>query len=255
MHTKKSKYKVKKIVIIVVVCFLIILAGFYSNPSSKGLRSYEREQYVIYYKDLEDETLADMATTLDGISLVANEFFGEQDDEKTEVIVYKNVDEFQRSAYGLWMSLYLEDWAVGASAHGKLLVTSPENPDSSHNYNDMLEVLAHEYIHHRLKFYNDYPDIWLDEGAAIYFANQKQTITDFRPSFEEMASQDLGSFVEAEGYTYSYYYFEYLYQNFEHNQVIELIKTNDYVTALGRSKEVIYKEYKNYLDSMSDYIK
>ena len=237
-----SKNKIVIITLSIILLGLILFLGFNTNHDTKKLTKYETEHFDIYYSGLEQETLNDIEYTLENTFNESGEFFGYIN--KSEVVVYSSNKEFQRNTYGLFVSLFLGDWAVGAAVEDKIFITSPENPDKSHSYEDMLEILSHEYVHTQIWKISKDVNIWLDEGLATYFAGQKgnMTFSDV-PSFEEINSNDINDFVNAEGYTFCYYYVEYLIDNYSKDEIIMLIKSNDYYNSLGKSKEEIYADW------------
>jgi hypothetical protein len=50
----------------------------------------------------------------------------------------------------------------------------------------------------------------LDEGVATYLAGQESTLPSKVPEFEAMQAEDQSTFLENEGYAFSYKYVEFL---------------------------------------------
>lgn len=228
--------------ILLAVFFVVVLAGYLvvrTDRSVDGLNRYDTEHFAIYYQELKPSTLADMEDVLEGRFQVIEDFFKIYTD-KTDIIVYASVGQFQRKAYGLAIAWGLEEWAVGGADEDKIFMASPENPGSMHDYQGMLEVLTHEYVHTQVWRLNPDVDIWINEGLAVYFAQQQRRIDREIPSFEAMQSQDSSDFANAEGYLFGYYYAEFLIETFGADSVVELIKTGSFEGALGKSKREVY---------------
>lgn len=240
---------VKRIIIIVLIIFCILYIGFRTNHSIKGMQLYETEHFELFYEELSKNTLIDLENQLEWVYDKTKKFFNneERKEAKYRVIIYTDVDTFQKSCFGLFLTWVLPDYYVGAASGELVLMTSPENPDDSHGYEDMIEIAAHEWIHTKIFEIEEMADIWLDEGAATYFSEQKQPFIGEIPSYEVMSKQNLNSFVEAEGYCYSFYYFEFLIKNFTTEEIHELIRTNDYKNALGITKEDLYLQWIDYI--------
>lgn len=228
---------------IILAAFVVLIAvGFLllkTDRSVDGFDRLETEHFVIYYQHLKPSTLDDMEQALESNFHKSDDFFNVYKD-KTEIVIYDSVDEFQIKAYGLAYSWYLQDWAVGGASEDKIFMTSPENPDASHSYESMLEILTHEFVHTQVWQINPDVDIWLNEGLAVYFAEQKREIDQEIPSFETMQLQDSNGFGYAGGYLFGYYYVAHLFENYSSEQVLELIKTGDFENALGKSKRAVY---------------
>lgn len=239
----RGKKRLFKVLIVISIIILILFIGFNTNRYTKGLNQYETENFIFYYDKLKQETLNDMEKVLERNYNKSNNFFKIQTKEKTTIVIYNSVNQFQRRAYGLFMSFILKDWSVGGALKGSIYLTSPENPDKMHNYTDMLEILVHEYTHTQVWQIKPYVDIWIDEGLAVYFANQKNRIIYEIPTFEQMQAQSSNDFVNANGYTFSYYYIDFLLKNYDNEQIIKLIKTDNYEESLGKSKKVIYDQW------------
>lgn len=147
------------------------------------------------------------------------------------------------------LSLMYGDWAIGAAYQSDVLVTSPENPGSQHTYEDTLEVVLHEYVHTVVYQQNEMANIWLDEGIATYLAGQESQLPPKVPEYEAMQSEDQSTFLENDGYAFSYKYVEFLARTYSSEKIVKLIKTNDYEEVFGKTALEIYKEWLLYMDA------
>ena len=165
------------------------------------------------------------------------------------MVVYENVDKFQHAYLGVFLSWFYDDSAVGAAYQDLVLLTSLENPGTQHTYADILEIAVHEHVHTRVFQFNEFPNIWLDEGVATYLAGQRSQLPVSVPTFTEFQEQDMGFFWENDGYAVSYYYVEFLIQEFGSEAVVSLIQTNDYQGTFGESESDVYYRWLDYLES------
>jgi hypothetical protein len=235
----------KLLLIVLATVTVLVVAGFILLRTDRCTAGFHRAQtahFDVFYQELKPSTLADVETVLEE-GFERTEGFFQAPADKTKVVIYKSVDEFQMRTYGLAFAWHLQDWAVGGAVADEIYVASPENPGMSHDYESMLEILKHEYVHTQIWRLNEDADIWINEGLAVYFAGQKQELTGKIPSFETMQSQDADAFVDAGGYMFSYDYIEHLLGSYRRERILELIETGDYQGALGKTKREIYDEW------------
>ncbi|MFL7792118.1 MAG: hypothetical protein AB8I69_08265 [Anaerolineae bacterium] len=238
-----SKYLFIVIIVIAGIAFL----GLKKNIHLQNMQIHETEHFTIYYELLEKETLVDIEQILEGKYPVMQTFFGLAEDQKGRIVVYENVARFQRAYLGIILSLVYGDWASGAAYQDMVLVTSPENPGLQHTYDDTLEIVVHEYVHTLVYQLNGMPNIWLDEGVATYLAGQESQLPSQAPTFEAMQAKDMNTFLENDGYAFSYMYVEFLERTYGSEQIVRLIETNDYEGVFGKSALDIYNEWLVYL--------
>ena len=242
---KKSMIYLLAILIVAGILFL----GFKKNIDIDDMQVYETEHFSIYYETLEQKTISDIEENLETSYSDIQNFFNLGLDHRGKVIVYEDVGKFQRAYLGLILSLAYGDWASGAAYQDLVLVTSPENPGSEHTYDDILEIIVHEYVHTLVYQKNEMPNIWLDEGVATYLAGQKSELPPTIPGFEALQAEDMSTFLDNDGYAFSYVYVEYLVKAYGNAKVIRLIETNDYDGVFGKSAMEIYNEWLIYVET------
>jgi hypothetical protein len=91
-------------------------------------------------------------------------------------------------------------------------------------------------------------NIWLDEGTATYLAGQESKLPPNIPEFETFQATDMNTFLENDGYAFSYKYIEFLDRTYSSRQIIQLIKSNNYEEVFGKSPLEIYNEWISYLE-------
>ena len=241
---KIAKYLLVTFAVIVVILFL----GFKKNLNVQGMHTYNTPHFIIYYEELNQQTLNDIEQKLETSYPDIQNFFGLNNNHKREVIVYKTIERFQRAYLGVFLSYVFGDWAAGAAYEDMVLLASPESPGQEHTYTSILDIAVHEYVHTLTYQVNENADIWLDEGVATYLAGQQSETSDVSvPTFEEMQFQSQGEFVENGGYIWGYEYVKYLVATYGSEKVVDLIKTNDYERCFGKSKLAIYDEWVGYV--------
>lgn len=243
------KKSIGHLLIILVVVVSILFLGFKKNIKLGNMQVHETKHFTIYYETLEQATIRDIDEKLEKNYPTIQNFFGLGQSQKGKITIYANVAGFQRAYLGLFLSLLYDDWAAGASYQDLVLVTSPENPGAQHTYEDILEIIVHEYVHTLVYQQNEMPDIWLDEGVATFLAGQKSQLSSEIPGFEDMQKQDMDTFLENDGYAFCYPYVEYLVKVYGAEKVIALIRTNNYEETLGKSARDIYNAWVRYLET------
>ncbi len=234
---------------IILVVVGILFLGFKKNIHLDHMQVHETEHFTVYYEALERETISDIDEKLEANCPAIRDFFGLGQDQKGRIVVYASVGRFQRAYLGLFLSLLYGDWAAGAAYRDLVLITSPENPGRQHTYEDILDIVVHEYVHTLVYQQNEMPDIWLDEGLATFLAGQKSELPPTIPAFEAMQKKGMAAFLENDGYAFSYVYVEYLVGEYGNERVVSLVRTNDYEETFGKTALNVYNEWVLYLEA------
>lgn len=243
------KKTAKYLLITLMVVIGIMVLGFKKNIHLDKMQVHETEHFTIYNETLEQKTLNDIEEKLETSYPTLQDFFNLRQTQKGRIVVYANVEKFQRAYLGILLSLFYGDWASGAAYQDLVLIASPENPGTQHTYEDILQILTHEYTHTLVYQQNEIPNIWLDEGLATFLSGQKSELPLSIPGFEAMQKEDMNTFLENDGYAFSYVYVEYLVKVYGNEKVIKLIRSNDYEETFGKSAFDIYNEWVSYLET------
>ncbi|MBN2004528.1 MAG: hypothetical protein JXA21_14325 [Anaerolineae bacterium] len=239
--------KLRPYLIVVAALVAILWLGLKKNVNTGNMQVYQGDDFTIYYETLTQKTLEDMEKALETAYPVVQKFFGVETTQTGKIIVYKNIGRFQRAYLGLILSWVYDDWASGAAYQDSVLLTSPENPGTAHTYSDTLEIMVHEYVHTRIFLINEMPPVWLDEGVATYLSGQKSELSSTVPSFEALQSDDMGTFLDNNGYAFGYEYIAFLDKTYGSEKIIRLIQTNNYEEVFGKPASDIYGEWLAYL--------
>lgn len=127
----------------------------------------------------------------------------------------------------------------------------------------MFNGLIHELVHHLYKYYVYGKDneriTWVDEGLAQLFSGQKDDLRDYKTynlfleeNLECCDNVDLNklnhndrSFGNKNGYNLSYIAIRYLYETYNHEEFINIIKNKEKLLEFGSTILEHIKEKKN----------
>ncbi|MBQ6477129.1 MAG: collagenase [Bacilli bacterium] len=204
---------------------------------SNGLENFSNE-FINYYNE--------------NIEKIKEELSIDQD---TKIIVALTDDEAQAGfVYGKSsFSGFFND--TGAFAYINL------NGNKTKEY--MFKGLIHELVHHLYKYYVYGKDneriTWVDEGLAQFFSGQKDDLKDdktyktfLEENLEYSTNIDLNklnhndrSFGNKNGYNLSYIAIRYLYETYNHEEFINIIKSKEKLLEIGNTILERIKENKN----------
>ncbi|MBN1440830.1 MAG: hypothetical protein JW929_15590 [Anaerolineales bacterium] len=236
----------KKAIAAALVLGAILTAGYFGlkkNIDVSGMQTFETEHFRIHYVLLEETTKSDIANALETAYPRIAAFFAVEREPKSAVVVYPGAEEFQHAYLGHLLARAYGDWAAGAAYETMVLCASPENPGSQHTYDDILQILVHEYVHTRIYRINEFPNVWLDEGLATYLAGQESALPEILPDFEAFNQDDTGAFLDHDGYAVAYSFIAYLDRTYGNEKILELIRTNDYPAAFGKTAQAVYADW------------
>lgn len=204
---------------------------------SNGLESFSNE-FINYFNE--------------NIGKIKEELSKEQD---TKIVVALTDDETQAGfVYGKSsFSGFFND--TGAFAYINL------NGNKTKEY--MFKGLMHELVHYLYKYYVYGKDneriTWVDEGLAQFFSGQKDDLKDdktyklfLKENLDCTDNVDLNklnhndrSFGNNNGYNLSYIAIRYLYEKYNHEEFINIIKNKEKLLELGSTILENIKENKN----------
>lgn len=153
------------------------------------------------------------------------------------------------------------NWVVGtACQNNSIKMVSPLNSGGTHSYNEMVQVIVHEFTHIVISSINSNVNvipIWLNEGTAEFEAKQmtegyKKTLKNkllqnYYPTLSDL-EKDTYTFGNDGGYQYSYTIVDYIVKNYGYDKLRDLIKSPfDFLGVLGISEGEFQKSWTNYL--------
>ena len=167
---------------------------------------------------------------------------------KIKVYVYQDLQTYH-NAIG-WPNA--PDWGVGnASGDNRIDMVTPFNPGPAHNYDSILLVVTHEMVHNFV-FYiknGNYVSKWLNEGTAVYLAEQHQggfctpinSNNGIIPTLDEL--NDGSTFGSIGGYQIAPTIAEFISEEFGGSEMIsQLIASGMDYSVLGLSNQQEFQD-------------
>lgn len=197
----------------------------------------ETEHFVFYCMDQDVKALDDLAEALEGCYERTTTDLGKTPSGKVKVNIYPDIDSFH-NAMGRPNA---PDWSVGEAKNGVLYMTSPLNPGPSHDYDDMLQIAVHEFVHIIINLFGNVPS-YLHEGVACYEAGQNryETLSSFIagqmdqnkvPSLSSLEKYNSSS----EGmYQYGPAFVDFIARCYGFDAVVALLEGKSLATATGK---------------------
>lgn len=197
----------------------------------------ETEHFVFYCMDQDVKALDDLAEALEGCYERTTTDLGKTPSGKVKVNIYPDIDSFH-NAMGRPNA---PDWSVGEAKNGALYMTSPLNPGPSHDYDDMLQIAVHEFVHIIINLFGNVPS-YLHEGVACYEARQysyqeiSESVTNRMnngqfpglPNIEKFTSSTPGM------YEVSYVFIDFIARCYGFDAVVALLEGKPLATAIGK---------------------
>lgn len=197
----------------------------------------ETEHFVFYCMDQDVKALDDLAEALEGCYERTTTDLGKAPSGKVKVNIYPDIDSFH-NAMGRPNA---PDWSVGEAKSGALYMTSPLNPGPAHDYDGMLQIAVHEFVHIIINLFGNVPS-YLHEGVACYEAGQNryETLSSFiAGQMDQMKVPSLSSLEKfnssSEGmYQYGPAFVDFIARNYGFDAVVALLEGKPLATAIGK---------------------
>ena len=165
--------------------------------------------------------------------------------------IYDKQSVFQTKKYGLIAPLLNLDWYIGDNKGTSALLASPGETGTKSEYDRRKYAAPHEMVHALNSILNSSMPKWLNEGSALYLTNgnPRNDLCDISPipTLSQMETENPITFSNMGGYEYAHTYIELLDKAYGWNSVLSLLKTGDYESATGKTKEVLYDEWVKFL--------
>jgi len=203
------------------------------------------ENFIIYYEKKDENAAIDISKRLKkGYEFISNEI-DMSPDYKTEVYIYKNLEEFHTKKYGFIGKFFAPEWYIGDNIKNKVIIVSPNSPGKQHGYEDTADAALHEYVHTLMWNINPKLSKFLNEGMAGYVSGNTRPLYKLGsiPSYEGTKISNPIEFGNSNMYPISYTYIEFLHKTYGLNKVMELVKTENYNEVFAKSEEEIYNDW------------
>jgi len=249
---------VLKILSLVIFVFLTIpkLAG----QNNDSLTLAKESQHFAFYSAKGDIGILDsLAVILENNYARITKRLGIQIKKKINVKVFPDIKSFHVSIN------YPDapDWVVGSCMGDELLMVSPLNPGSVHNYESLMQVIVHEFVHIAVyyaigdKVVTGLPK-WLNEGYAQYEAGQinehirKSVESSLRekvpPTWTQLNTASAMEFGHMNGYGLSVTIVEFLVVTYGIDKLVFLIKESENIeTIYGLPENTLEKQWIQYI--------
>lgn len=197
----------------------------------------ETEHFVFYCTDQDVKALDDLAEALEGCYERTTTDLGKTPSGKVKVNIYPDIQSFH-NAMGRPNA---PDWSVGEAKNGALYMTSPLNPGPSHDYDGMLQIAVHEFVHIIVGLFGSVPS-YLHEGVACYEAGQNryETLSSFIAGQMKQSKVPSLSSLEkfnssSEGmYQYGPAFVDFIARCYGFDAVVALLEGKSLATAIGK---------------------
>jgi len=232
------------------------LAG--QSPDSLSLA--KESQHFAFYSTIDDIGVLDsLAIILENIYTRITNRLGIQIEKKINVKVFPNIKSFHIAIN----CPDAPDWVVGSCIGAELLMVSPLNPGSVHNYESLMQVIVHEFVHIAVyyaignKVVTGLPK-WLNEGYAQYEAGQinehirktvKSSLKDrIPPTWTQLDTASAMEFGNMNGYGLSVTIVEFLVVTYGIEKLVLLIKEPENIeTIYGLPENTLEKQWVQYI--------
>ena len=212
-----------------------------------GMQKLKGKFITVFYEN-EEDAAKDVFNLAEKENVLISKTLEFDEPLNIKIYVYDKKETFQSKRLGCLPPNLNLSWYVGDVYETSVLLLSPANLESCHNYETIKNAAAHEIAHiynHKL---NPQISLWLDEGLAGYLSKQTPT-TNFSkyfsfPTISQTHIKDNISFAISGGYQFSYTYVDYLIRTYGLDKTIKLVKTGSYENTFGKTEQEIYNDWK-----------
>lgn len=260
---KTSRVVLNLLSIVIFVCLTISnLVG--QNNDSLNLEK-ESQHFNFYSTNGDIKVLDSLAITLENNYSRITNHLGIQIDKKINVKVFPNIRTFHVAIN------YPDapDWVVGSCNGDELMMVSPLNPGSVHNYESLMQVIVHEFVHIAVSYargdkgWTTLPR-WLNEGYAQYEAGQindhirkivkSSVMAKTPPTWSQLDTVSIMEFGNMNGYGLSVTIVEFLVDTYGIDKLVLLIKEPENSEIIyGLPKYNLEKQWIQYLSTIDSH--
>jgi len=254
----KTRLAVSQLLAIVIFVCLTISKLVGQNTDILHLAK-ESQHFNFYSTHADIKVLDSLSITLENNYSRITTHLGIGIDKRISVKVFPNLKTFHVAIN------YPDapDWVVGSCNGDELMMVSPLNPGSIHNYESLMQVIVHEFVHIAVsnargdKGWTTLPR-WLSEGYAQYEAGQvndrirknveTSVIANTPPTWSQLDTLSVMEFGNMNGYGLSVTIVEFLVVTYGIDKLVLLIKEPDnFEIIYGLPKNTLEKQWIQYL--------
>jgi hypothetical protein len=237
----------KKRLNIFLILFIVILSiQFVPIISSKtiGMEKIEKKNFIYYSVDSSSVEVLNNKLEAERKRLL--DVFNEKSTSKVVVFIYRSNKQFHIKKIGGIIGLFIPEWVIGTNDKKAIFITDPKNPGNAHTSETIIDACIHEYVHVLTDNINSNISLWLKEGLAVYFANQKPQ-KDFYLDikYSDFTTKNSIQFGNNGGYAMAYKYIDFLIKTYGYDKLHSLLKSSEnYESVYGISKNEMYIKWK-----------
>ncbi|HKL12521.1 MAG TPA: hypothetical protein VJ907_02840 [Halanaerobiales bacterium] len=238
----------KKTLLVLSLTILLTALLTLAIQAEQGQEYSKEMQHFTYTYYQKDEPINEINNRLEKYYNKILNKYNVKLNRQVKITIYPDVNSFHKGAKVTNKSPGIVGKAISSY---KIAFVSPLNPGKVHNYESILKIAVHEFVHISTNKINRNIPIWLNEGISLYEAEQvnpnhiKQIIRAEKvPTIKDLES----NFYENFGYTVSGTIVEYIVDMYSYDKLIRLIKSpSNYKGIFGLSKEAFFSNWKGYL--------
>jgi len=222
------------------------------------MQTLETDHFYIYHYGEDSQTLLDVVNALEGsftrlVNIFAAGLEANKVDlsERVKVTIYPNQQAFHQA-----INYHNPpDWIVGTASGGHIKIVSPANPGPSTNYDRMLTVVVHEFVHIVVNAayatLHNIPE-YLSEGLASYYSFQARGLQNLvRNAVKDNNFPDMNTVFAMNtsngAYSYGHAFVEYVVEEYGTDTLLEYIQKQRIETVFDLSLSVFNDEWLAYL--------
>jgi hypothetical protein len=206
----------------------------------------------VYYETREDAA-RDVFNLTEAEAGRLTQKLGFSNKQDLRLYIYDKQSTFQTKKYGLIALLLNLNWYIGDNRGSTVILASPGEAVTQKEYERRKYAAPHEMVHALNSILNPKMSLWLTEGAALYLANGNPPHDLYDnspvPTLQQMETRNPVEFSNMGGYDFAHTYLESLDKTYGWDKVLTLLKTGDYHSAFGKTREAIYQEWITFLKS------
>lgn len=239
----------------ITICILLIVffsISSYSQKENNKLHNKSETKHFIFYFEEDSVKLIDVFNVLEKSYERISIAFNVKMTNKVKIEIYPSITEYHQRVYGK----KVEEWKVGFFdlEDTTIRMVSPNNPGNAHDYNEIIGVSVHEFVHYVTPNLLKLP-VWLREGLAMYYAEQlNDKEIDFLKTLIEnnkipkLSHLNNRNFVKKNGYVFSYTIVEFIIKNYGTEMLNKFInEPKSYEKVFSVKKRELNKKWQAYL--------
>jgi hypothetical protein len=250
---KKKRRLLTVLTCTLLLCAVLVTVNFIPtwNLKTSGMSEFKGSNVTVYYEK-EKAAATDVFELADSKAPELETKLGLPQSKDATIYIYDHQSTMQTKKYGYIAPLLGLDWYIGDNIGTRVILTSPANPGKAHTYDGNKEAVLHEMVHAYVSILNPHIHLWLTEGMALYMSNgepfYKAYLQNHRlPSHQDLQTRNPVRFSDMGGYQLAPTYIQFINNKYGWDKVLQLIKTEDYQKAFGKSDNEIYTEWIKYL--------